>query len=417
MFLPDLSRYFRFLSELGDSLIGLARYTYHTYSEVKDLVPGMEPEQLVRMGVLRCLDETKEYFLDPNLAALVQERSRTRLLSSSRLTQFHVRNLVGLQESISHYLKTRNWEGLDLEVEGVTKVMMQLEGDILGNLDAIRRMTTEFRTGPLGGAKKRLATLKAIWDQQMTPMEEVFAPRGPLEESRMALEGLLERAEEDVPDLRRRAIYRFARHLLRKLIRSAAKAYQDAYFEIRPLYNEAKRNEELARAASGLLAACFDNLKQARPLWALRRPGEPHALDGILGVQNAGGEGEDRFFAPFPQQEMIKLLVERIYGYHPAPQPIFHPPTRKPRAFQIVDVAAHGALLRARREGPVEDVMAWLTQTYPKASPSELIRAYGAVVMHRVGVEADPTRLVVHRLGTKKVTAHPLVGRAARKAV
>jgi hypothetical protein len=416
MGLIDPRKFIRFLADQYEVIEALSRMSRFTESEFLEVTQEFDPADLMRKGLLDFTPETSEYSLHPTVSQLFRELNRKRHLSSGHLTQIHVKKLQVLLEAMDRCLRLRDWFNFDVELESLHRALVEIHADVLGNLDAIRKQTGAIRETPWGGAKKRLEILSSLWDNQIQPLEGVFVPHGPVDAVLEQIERLLKRAElaaigNPVAEGNLRHTYFQAR----RLTRSARDAHMEAIREVRPLYEAAKRNEQVAMAASALVLGCFENRKQAMPLYADRRNGT-HVLDAIFGIQTTANDGEERFFTPFSSDEARTLLVDRFFGYRPSPPPVLAPPRHEVAPFVLTEGITRRALERATAAGPVPDVMAWLIETFPKASLKDVIRAYGWIVL-KWGGKVAPHMDAINRKGGYRILSHPVESRPTVRRV
>ena len=409
--LIDGKRFARFLADNFELVEALSRYSRFTAGELGDLTQEFQPDHLIQRGLLDYIPETREYSLRPSVCAMVRDITRSRHLSSAHVTQVHVTRLNLLLMSMEQCYRDRDWFNFEVEREGLRRAMVDIHSDVHGNLDAIRKQTSDYRTRPLGSAKKRLEILGGIWQNQIVPMEAVFIPRGPIDAILEQIQSLLKRAEmAAVSSSEAEGDLRHTYFEARRLTRSAGEAHLEAIREVRPLYEAAKRNEQVASAASALIAGCFENQPSTAPLYADRRPGQAHALDGIFGIASSANEGEDRFFTPFPSDEAKAILVDRFYGYRPTKPPTMQRPVPTETPFVITERMVKRALAEDALVGPIEDVLAWLINTFPRAELKDVVRAYGWVVLKWNG-RANPDLDVVNRKGGYLLYSHPVAAR------
>ena len=408
-------RFVKFLLDNFDLIeVIAARYSRFTRAEFAELNQEHSTDDLVQKGLLNYTPETLCYSLHPTVRQLFLELTRQRHLSGGHIIKHHVRTLESILESLDRHLRTRQWFFFEEELDSLHRALENINADVRGNLDVIRRQTSDYRCNPLGSlgsAKQRLKTLGIIWDNQIQPLGDVFVPQGPVDEILVQIGDLLRRAETiaagkpEAASNMRHAFYR-----ARALTRSAAEAHREAIREVKPLHDAARRNERVATAASALISGCFENRPCAAPLYADRKPGLPHVLDAIFAIQTTANDGEDRFFTPFPTEEAKTMMVDRFFGYRPSEPPVIQWARQVEMPFVLTDGMVRHKLKAAMDEGPVEDLMAWLIETFPKASLKDVVRAYGWIVM-KWGGRSNPALDVVNRKGGFRLESHPVDSR------
>ena len=409
-------RFFRFLADNYDFLAQLSLRTFWSETDIQALGAEHRPADLVQKGMLTYLVETQEYSLRPSVRHMFLEITQKRHLSSGTVTQIHVKKLQSILEALDRFVRIQEWFTFGVELESLQRALEQILDDVKGNLDAIRQQTSEFRSNPWGSARKRLEILGSIWDNQIQPLESVFAPHGPVDDVLEQIQTLLRRAETAGCGPVMEATLRSTYYKARSVTRNTRDYHMEAVREVRPLYEAAKRNEELARAASILIAGCFERLPEALPLYSPRKQGNSHVLDSLMGIETSGNDGEDRRFGPFSTGKSKTLLVESFFGYRYTPPPVLRAPNPGELPFVLTEKMVKRALLATIATEPVPDVMAWLIATFPKAQLKDVVRAYGWVVL-KWGGRCDPAQDVVNRKDRMRITSHPVTFKSSNQRV
>jgi len=167
---------------------------------------------------------------------------------------------------------------------------------------------------------------------------------------------------------------RLRAHVL-QLKRDSRKHFHESYSEVLPLYSQLRRDHELAAAAAQMLdvfgRAGKDawNIEQALPIayWTEELLFTDYALeDHLAGVRD--------YTADIP----APLITSDSPGVPHTPDPLYNE--------EIFE--------RLQLESPIPDVLAWIFDTYPDQSETELLCVYQAITEHttlRARHTTDPT--------------------------
>jgi len=239
----------------------------------------------------------------------------------------------------------------------------ELHSSIQGNLEAIHRATEDYRKSPPLSSKQRWGRIRELWEDYVLPMQDLFVPDGPFDEASMKLRKTIERAEEIAPQ-KVLEDFQWAKLYLRRLGTEAFRAYQEAAHEVQPLYEQAKRNAQVALSASSLISAYHRQaLKQGKVP-------EDRFWDQWFGLMDPWDE--NRFRKPFGTN--IATWLALAYYQRPNPEQLQVAPAPKTFRIPLSDkVVGHHF---QRGGGRAEDLLSWLRTEFPEASLREILRGY-----------------------------------------
>jgi hypothetical protein len=366
---PSPKTFLRFLAENFDLVEALCLYTTHTQGDVEDLLlrfardKELTPADLVQAGLVDLDEVHGRYAVVGFLKGFVDRLLQRRHLVDARLIEGAVQDLVALREGLETSLRVRSFTRTADLVLNIREQVDELHNAIAGNLEAIHRATEDFRKSPPLSSKLRWGRIRELWENYVLPMQDIFLPDGPFDAASMRLRQSLDRAEESAPQ-KLVEDFQWARFYLRRLGSYAFRAYQEAAHEVQPLYEQAKRNAQVALAASSLISAYHRQaLNQGRVpddgLW-----------DRWFGLMDPWDEGRTR--KPFGTA-IASWLAQAYYCRPNLERVVLVPP---PRAFRIPlsdKVVGHHFLARG---GEARDLLAWLMAEFPEASLREILRAY-----------------------------------------
>jgi len=399
---PNPKTFLRFLSDQCDLAEALCRYTTHSQGELEDLLArhargqARRPADLVQGGILDYDEAHGRYAVAGFLKAFMDRLFQRRHLVDARLIAGAVEDLVGLRELLEASLRVRAFTRTADLVLNVRQRVDDLSESIQGNLEAIRRATEEYRKTPPRSAKERWGRIRELWESYVLPMQGIFMPDGPFDTASMRLRRVLDLAEDRAP-LAVQDDFQWARYYLRRLGSYAFRAYQEAAREVQPLYEQAKRNAQVALSASALIAAYH---RQA--LHQGRAPDEAQ-WDQWFGLMDPWEEGRTR--KPFGTA--IATWLAQAYYRRPNPTRVrLEPP---PRSFRL-PLSEKLVLHQFRaRGGHAADLLSWLRAEFPEASLRETLRAYHFLLKHSTVVRTGRKRSLGHP--EAEITFHELEGR------
>jgi hypothetical protein len=400
---PSPKTFLRFLADNFDLVEGLCRYTTHSQGDVEELLAqfardkGLTPLDLVQAGLLDQDEAHGRYAVAGFLKGFMDRLLQRRHLVDSKLIAGAVQDLVSLREVLESSLRVRSFTRVADLVLNIRERVGELGSAVEGNLEAIHRATEDYRKSPPISSKLRWGRIRELWENYVLPMQDIFVPDGPFDEASMKLRQTLDRAEESAPQ---KAVedFQWARHYLRKLGSDAFRSYQEAAHEVQPLYEQAKRNAQVALAASSLISVYHRQaLKQARAP-------EESLWDQWFGLMDPWDEGRVR--KPFGTS-IASWLAQAYYRRSATSTMVLVPPPRHFRIPLSDKVVVHHFLARG---GQARDLLAWLRAEFPEASLRELLRAYHCLLKATDVDRGGPRRTLWHP--EADITSHEIQGSA-----
>ncbi len=359
----------RFLDEHFDLMEVLCRYSTHSVGEVEEAISefapatNLTPRWLMDAGILDHDDARDHYAVVSHFKTFMDRLLQRRHHVDATLIEAAVNELDMLRGLLEDMLRSRSWTRVTDLVASVRTVTQQIDDAAQSNKEAIHRFTEAYRKDPPLSSRECLRRIREVWECYVVTMQALFVPNGPLDETLSRLLATFHRAEDRAPshvigDLQ------WGRHDLRRLRPKSFRAYQDSAREVAPLYEQAKRNAQVAAAASSLIAHYYQVSK------GLAKPLDETCWDCWFGVMDPW---EDRDQRPFGTGEMATWLAQVFYQ-RPTPSPyVVAPP---PVVFRMPLTAR---MLEQRYRacgGAAPDLLVWITAVFPDASLREVIRAY-----------------------------------------
>jgi hypothetical protein len=386
---PSPKTFLRLLAENFDLVEALCRQTTHSQGDVEELLAqfardkAATPADLVQAGLLDADEVHGRFAVVGYLKAFVDRLIQRRHLVDAKLIAGTVQDLTSLRESLELSLKIRSFTRVADLVLNLRERVDELQSAIEGNLEASHRATEEYRKHPPVSSKQRWGRIRELWENYVLPMQDIFVPDGPFDQASMRLRQTLDQAEESAPQ-RVLEDFQWARFYLRRLGSYAFRAYQEAAHEVQPLYEQAKRNAQVALAASSLIS-----IYHRKALNQGRVPDESQ-WDRWFGLMDPWDESRIR--KPFGTA--IATWLAQAYYRRSAPQTmVLAPPPRRFRIPLSDKVVGHHFRLRG---GRTEDLLGWLRAEFPEASLREILRGYHYLLKSTDVVRGGPSRTLRH---------------------
>ena len=397
----------RFLADNFDLVEGLCQYTTHSQGDLEELLAlhardkGLGPRELVQAGLLDLDEAHGRYAVVGFLKTFVDRLLQRRHLVDASLVAGAVQDLVNLRERLETSVRARSFTRVADLVLNIRERVDELNNAIESNLEAIHRATEDYRKSPPLSSKLRWGRIRELWENYVLPMQDIFMPDGSFDEASMKLRRALDHAEERAPQ-KVLEDFQWARFYLRRLGSYAFRAYQEAAHEVQPLYEQAKRNAQVALSASSLISAYHRQaLNQGKvpdeSLW-----------DRWFGLMDPWEEGRTR--KPFGTA--IASWLAQAYYRRPNPRElVLAPPPRQFRVPLSDKVVRHHFLGRG---GQADDLLAWLRAEFPEASLRETLRAYHCLLKATTVDRGGPRRTLRHP--EADLTSHAIEGSARGSA-
>ena len=386
---PSPKTFLRFLAENFDLVEGLCRYTTHSQGDVEELLnqfardKDLTPGELAQTGILDADEVHGRYAVVGFLKSFMDRLLQRRHLVDAKLMEGAVLDLQGLRESLEANLRVRSFTRVQDLVLNIRERVEELHSSIQGNLEAIHRATEDYRKSPPLSSKQRWGRIRELWEDYVLPMQDLFVPDGPFDEASMKLRKTIERAEESAPQ-KVLEDFQWAKLYLRRLGTEAFRAYQEAAHEVQPLYEQAKRNAQVALSASSLISAYHRQaLKQGKVP-------EDRSWDQWFGLMDPWDE--NRFRKPFGTN--IATWLALAYYQRPNPEQLQVAPAPKTFRIPLSDkVVGHHFQSGG---GRAEDLLSWLRTEFPEASLREILRGYHYLLKTTQVTRGGPRRTLSH---------------------
>jgi len=393
----------RFMADNFDLIEGLCRFTNHSHGDVEDLIQQfsknerLTPSDLVEAGILDSDEARGRYAVVGHLKAFVDKLFQRRHLVDSELIRGAVQDLDVLREGLEAGMRVRSFTRVGDLVLNARECVDALHSSIQGNLEAIHRATEEYRKSPPRSSKERWGRIRELWDNYVLPMQDIFMPNGLFDEASTKLRQTIDHAEERAPQ-KVAEDFQWVRFYLRRLGTYAFKAYQEAAHEVQPLYEQAKRNAQVALSASTLISAYHrQSLHQGTVP-------EEESWDLWFGLMDPWEENRTR--KPFGTA-IASWLAQ---AYYMRPNPKAAPLLPPPRIFRVPlsdKVVGHRF---TRRGGHSGDLLKWLRDEFPEAGLREVLRAYHYLLKSTQVQRDGPRRTLSHP--EAEITSHEIQGSA-----
>ena len=382
--------YLRFLAENFDLVEGLCRYSTHSQGDVEALLnlcardKGFSPAGLAQAGILDSDEVHGRFAVVGFLKSFMDRLLQRRHLVDPKLIEGAVADLNGLRQSLEISLRVRSFTRVEDLVLNIRERVDALNASLQGNLEAIHRATEEYRKSPPLSSKLRWGRIRELWEDYVLPMQAIFLPDGPFDAASMQLRKAIEMAEESAPQ-KVQEDFQWAKLYLRRLGSEAFRAYQEAAHEVQPLYEQAKRNAQVALSASSLISAYHRQaLKQGKA------PDEEF-WDQTFGLMDPWEENRTR--KPFGTN--LATWLAPAYYKRANPERLLLVPASKTFRIPLSDKVVGHHFQRAG--GSATDLLGWVRQEFPDASLRELLRAY-----HYLLKSTEVTRT-----GARRTLHHP----------
>jgi len=356
------------------------------------------PEDLIYKGILKFYPQTQEYQILYSLGEYVREKIKARRLISGEWTNQQLQTLEFLLLSMEQRLtsgteaRSDGWYSFNQRLFELEKQVESIRSAVEGNLDAIREQVGAYRKQIPGAIRDRFAWISRLWDDYIVPMRGMFSPTGDWERLVKAFEQVLRRVEELNAPAEIRDRSRLLSQDLGGMIRAAQHADREGSREVWPIYDSVKTDGTIARDAAHLLEAARKLPKGSIQL----------KLDTYFGV--ADPWGGERLIKPFDDQDLsrkLAILLDR--------QPSEPPTLTDVGAVPLPSIITPDDLLvRMEADGQAPgDTLKWLAESFPEVPLSEMLRAYGRLVLSG-SMEDEQAELLLLNHPEADIIAHPM---------
>lgn len=363
--------FFRFAAEHTDIVADLyQRRDGMTESELLQTIrrhigegPPGPVQVLTRMLELGFIDHapdaSAQYEMTRHVAQLMAVLSREHQLTSVAVIRGYFDTVRQAAHAIERATAEQDGDTVVRELQELGEHVERMRHDSRGNREhaiarALRVKANRERLAPV----QRYRIINRLWQRYLVPLRDMIDTEKAMDQVLDAADSVLQDAQNDFHlDAAVLTTLRAARARLRRMRRDVVDDFRESLREVTPLYEELRRESAVARGASAALQ------RAARSgVHALRIPER-------MGVCN------------WQQRDLISdsaldAWLHELRGYTPGRPPVLErpPETAEPDALRWSEL--DDAL---RAACPVDDVLAWLTDTYPQVRPALLLRAYGRI--------------------------------------
>ncbi len=278
-------------------------------------------------------------------------------------------------------------------------VLVRALSEVAEHVEAMRQDSRRNHDGVVGEVmrvkshKDRMSTTKRyeiinrLWERYIVPLRDMIDTEKAMDESLDRMERVLEEAADEYRDddaLEPRIERSQAR--VRRLRREVSDDFRETIREISPLYEELRRENVLASGASQALERISRD-----GLGSLNLPEKMQICNWQR--RNLLSDGA------------IEAYLYTLQGYEPT----------KPPPLREVEEQTKGEHIRLDRFDeavaealPLDDALAWLTESYPEVTLNTLLRLYGRLHSEHCGPVRFRPQKTDYEVGDAVLTAHPM---------
>lgn len=308
---------------------------------------------------------TAQYEMTRPFAELMSSLLREYRLTSVEVIRGYFTAMDSMAAEIGQALANKNGDLMVRALNDTAEHVERMRHDSRRNRDeviatAMRVKSNRDRMPPM----RRYETINRLWTRYLVPLRDMIDMQKAMDVSLDRMERALEEAEVCFQiDGAVAPLVGMGRARVRRLRRDVVLDFRESIREIAPLYEELRRENVLARGASHALEV---TAKQGLARMAL-----PQRL-GICNWQQQGMFSDSALEAYFAT----------LQGYVPgSPQPLRDGVAETAREhIRLDEFDAHVAAAM-----PISDALAWLSESYPEAPLSTVLRLYGRMHSGRYG--------------------------------
>jgi len=369
--------FFRFAARYYPLLLDLYyRREGFTEGDLRNLLEGLytagDPgpatviDQLLSFSIIEPIpDATASFELTAPVQNLLSFLLREHRLTSTKVLQVYLTDLGELRDVLDGASGQHLGHQAARALNDISQLIERIRQDSHSNREAIigevikLKSNRERRT-----TRERFEIINHLWNRYLEPLRDLIDVRKAMDASLddldrsltangriFALDGALARE------------FSRCRARLLRLRREMTEDFYESIREVEPLYVSLKRESELVRGASlalerldrsGLASLDLREM-MAIPVWR---------IEGIF------------------SDTSLESFLHGIKGYKPGIPPPLVDTGETARPEFILPSELYARLASAL---PVDDLLAWLLESYPEAGAGELIRAYGRVFLADLG--------------------------------
>lgn len=284
--------------------------------------------------------------------------------ATPEMVRGYIDSLEALGRQLVRALETDNVTFVGLAFNEINSTLRRIHADLEETQRAVQNEVAGFKVNrERVSVRERFRRIVYWMERFVEPMVEIVRPDGAMAAAFEETERLLRRAREqslfnDHPALERNLRY------LRLVRQHALRVFQECRKELQPLYDSLRRSSFIASGA-------------ARALERLQREGIAQwGLDPLIGLCQV----PVRYV---PGDMAIRASLRRVIEHPPEPPPVL-----------ALDSAADTPPALVRRlwlDGlpgeisehlPVEDLIRWLTEHYPRKNTADMVAGLTRLVFH-----------------------------------
>ena len=331
---------------------------------------------------------TAQYEMTRPFAELMSSLLREYRLTSVEVIRGYFTAMDSMATELGEAIAGKNGDLLVRALNDTAEHVERMRHDSRRNRDevistAMRVKSNRDRMPP----RRRYEIINRLWTRYLAPLRDMIDTQKAMDASLDKMERVLEDAEVCFQiDGAVAPTVGMGRARVRRLRRDVVFDFRESIREIAPLYEELRRENALARGASHAL--------EAMEKQGLTRMALPQRL-GICNWQQHG------LFS----DSALEAYMLTLQGYVPGrPQPIGDGTAETAREhvrLDEFDAQVAGAL-------PIDDALAWLTDSRPDAPLCTVLRLYGRMHSGRYGITDFGSVDEEYDMGGVTLTAHPM---------
>ncbi|MDK9706395.1 MAG: hypothetical protein OEL83_05035 [Desulforhopalus sp.] len=369
--------FFRFAARYYPLLLDLFyRREGFTEADLRNLIEGIASEgdpgpmtvidQLLSFSIIEPIpDATATFELTAPVQNLLSFLLREHRLTSTKVLQVYLTDLGELREELDGAARQNLGHQAARALNDISQLIERIRQDSHSNREAIIGEVIKLKSNrDRRTTRERFAIINHLWSRYLEPLRDLIDVKKAMDASlddldrsltvngrTFALDGALARE-----------FSRCKARLLR-LRREMTEDFYESMREVEPLYISLKKESELVRGASlaleqldrsGLAGLHLQEM-MAIPVWRIEGTFSDTSLEAYL---------------------------HGIKGYQPG---ISAPLTETGKITRPEFILPSELYTRLEAALPVDDLLAWLLEHYPKIGLGELVRAYGRVFMRDLG--------------------------------
>ncbi len=354
-----------------------------------DPAPATVIDQLLSLGIIEAIpDATASFELTAPVQNLLSFLLREHRLTSTKVLQVYLSDLVDLREELDGAARQGLGHQAARALNDISQLLERIRQDSHSNREAIIGEVVKLKANrQRRTVRERFEIINRLWSHYLEPLRDLIdvskamdARLDDLDRSLTANGGTFAHDGALTREFSR------CRARLLRLRREMVEDFHESIREVEPLYISLKKESELVRGAS-------------RALEKLDRAGIASLqLAEMLAIPIWRIEGTF-------SDTSLEAFFHGIKGYIPGEAPCIGDAQDHvmPEFILPTDLYA-----RLELTLPVDDLLAWILETYPEAGVGEVVRAYGRVIFRDIGTMHFATVERRYPLPEATLVARPL---------